>query len=132
MLDPSPILQMERAGILMIMHKNERPYSVKPSRPIFATAFKEMIQDTKLGQFMGILTCKKLIADCTKKIRDYEEELDLLNRNKNEHHSDWFSADPLALRKYYLTSQIGANNDKVQGYEVQSSAYKKALKLSEK
>ncbi|KAJ3304692.1 mitochondrial escape protein 2 [Kappamyces sp. JEL0829] len=133
--DPNPILLMERAGLLSIVHFHGRPYSVKPNRPIFREAFKEMVADAKLEAYMGILTNKKLNSDCTKKIQDHEQELDVLGRIAPEKGGGaWVpsgSAGPLQSRQIFLAAQIGLLNDKILAYQAKEDAYKKSLKLSE-
>jgi hypothetical protein len=132
--DPSPVLMMERAGLLSIIHSYGRPYLIKPNRPIFREAFKEMCSDSKLESFMGILTNKKLAADCTKKIQDYEQELEVINRILFEKGSQWgdiFDSNPLSIRRNFLTTQIGIQNQKAMDYEVKGDLCKKAVKLYE-
>ena len=130
-VDPKPIQNMERAGLISIVHQNERPFLVRPSRPIFSLAFKEMVKDTKLTAYMGILTCKKLIADCTKKILDYESELASLQREPSggKNSEWWFLSDPIQSRISFLIKQIGIYSRNVEDLDDKSEVHKKQLKL---
>ncbi len=52
-----------------------RPFKIKPSRPIYKTAFQHMSQDKNLSASMGILTSKFLQTKEFAKVKEYEEEM---------------------------------------------------------
>ncbi|KAJ3161706.1 mitochondrial escape protein 2 [Geranomyces michiganensis] len=61
--DETPLQSMERAGLISITYDAGRAYSLRASRPVYRTAFAEMLADERLAATMGILTTKQLIAE---------------------------------------------------------------------
>lgn len=132
--DANPIISMERAGLVNFVRKNERPFLVKPSRPIFVAAFQKMVEDTKLNSYMGSMTSKKLMSDFTKKIQEFEAELETLNKVMMER--GWvpslsISSDPLLIRRSWLVSAIGTYHQKLAKEEQIGDNFRKNLKLAE-
>lgn len=78
--NPEPLIQLERAGLISLMYENGRPFSIKTSRPLYTTTFKEMLLDTQLSTFMELQTAKHFYKVYEQKLRDYENELELLSR----------------------------------------------------
>lgn len=131
--DTTPILAMERAGIINFNQKNERPYSVIPNRPLYTIAFQKMVDDLKLSSFMGVMSSKKLMSDYSKKIQEYEQELEILNRVELDRNGTvnrgLFHTDPLSKRRNWLIKSIGEYQIKIEREEVDSDRMKKNLKL---
>ncbi|KAJ1340912.1 hypothetical protein BSLG_004385 [Batrachochytrium salamandrivorans] len=91
--DPLPLMQMERDGLITLTHSYDRPYIVRPGKPIYRTAFTLMTKDDKLVSTMGIMTAKQLISDEEKRIRIMEEEMralgELLQTSSTNRSSFW-------------------------------------------
>lgn len=89
------------------------------------------MKDSKLNAFMGVLTCKELTAQCTKKITDFEQELALLNAQQSGKGSSewWVFSDPIQSRIDFLTRQIGINSTKVVELDTKSTHFKTLLKV---
>jgi hypothetical protein len=127
--DASPLMALERSGILSLVLANNRPQYIKPGKPLYRTAFKQMTQDTKQSAVMSILTSKQIISDETKKLQDYEDEI--RNISSISYPGLWFSKTHPALRDrlYILANYVNQSNAVIAKYSQQSSDAKKTLKL---
>jgi hypothetical protein len=126
--DPTPILEMERAGLITCIQENGRPYMIKPGRPLFKLAFIKMAEDKKLVSYMGLLTSKKLYKDYTKKLTTLEDELEKLTSVSR---SSYLFDSNIDKRKVFLVEAIGIYSKKVQEYWDKTLLHKKDLKLKE-
>ena len=129
--DPFPVQQMERAGLVTCVYQNGRPYLIKPGRPIFKVAFTEMVNDDRQRLFMEAVTCKQLAEDYTKKLRDFEAELELLNGIEYTSSAIWrtFFGDNIDSRKQWLVKMIARNASRAEEYTEKQIMCKSKLKL---
>jgi hypothetical protein len=125
--DPTPLLQMERAGILLLVRNHDRPYYVKPGRPLYSTAFKKMMEDTKLNSYMSMLSAKWLNKQYTQKIRELEDELNSLR----DEDLWWFWGNGMASRRKWLKQTIGLYHEKAKIFFETEDRLKAKLKLVE-
>jgi hypothetical protein len=126
--DPTSILEMEKVGLITMVLQNGRPYFLKPGRPLFKLAFESMASDQKLDNYMNLQISKKLLFDTTKKIQEYEQELDILNRL---HSSGYFGISGITNRRDFLEGMLKADAYKARLYNDQVLEFKKKLKLKE-
>ncbi|KAJ3325473.1 mitochondrial escape protein 2 [Boothiomyces sp. JEL0866] len=129
--DPTALEQMERAGIITRVHQNGRPYTIKAGRPLFALAFTEMTADKRLKSTMGAITSKQLAADYTKKVQEFEKELETLATIVSGFNGSAWISDPVQSRRQWLLKMITLYSSKAQTYAEKELDYKAQLKLAE-
>jgi hypothetical protein len=116
---------MERAGIVQLVRDFNRPYYVKPGRPLYTAAFKQMMQDTKLNNYMSMLSAKWLYKQYTQKILDLESELNSLPND------GWFYWTGTNSRKRWIKQTIGIYHEKAKTFFDMEDRLKAKLKLAE-
>nr|KAJ3419606.1 mitochondrial escape protein 2 [Polyrhizophydium stewartii] len=131
--DPSPLIQMERDGLIILDHANGRPYSLRPGKPIYRTAFKQMNEDEKLVATMGIRTAKQLMADEEKRLKSYEDEMQTLaSLNHSSSGAAWWGPGTnVRSRIDFLAEKLGESSRKVVAWSDEETKFKKMLKLAE-
>ena len=58
--DEQPLYRMERAGLILLNVNNGRPCGILAGRPVYTTAFKQMMSDVKLCAVMGVFSTKQV------------------------------------------------------------------------
>ncbi|KAI8901312.1 RNA12 protein-domain-containing protein [Globomyces pollinis-pini] len=130
--NPVPLHHMERAGIITCSQKHDRPYLIRPGRPLYKAAFELMAGDEKQQWYMRALTAKQLHADYTKKVRALEEELtELTNIQYQTGNGLGFSRDNITTRREFVVKMIGYYGDRAKSYMETELKYKGLLKLKE-
>ncbi|KAJ8325077.1 mitochondrial escape protein 2 [Batrachochytrium dendrobatidis] len=134
--DTQALSQMERNGLITLIHSHGRPYTIRPGKPIYRSAFTLMTQDTRLVSTMGILTAKQLISDEEKKVRVMEEEmcqLGLLQAHDGISTASFWTggSNHIQSRMDYLASKLGDSAKKISNWNNEEARYRKELKLIE-
>lgn len=111
---------LEQAELISIQSLNGRPYSIKPGRPIYGPAFREMVKDRVLAAKMDLSLLSMQIGAENKSIDKYEQELKLLGGLPSQ-------AGELKSRIYWLLGKIQGSQGKVEGYEKEAAEMKKVL-----
>ena len=132
--NPEPLIQLERSGLISLNYENGRPYSIKSSRPLYSTTFREMLADDQLVTFMELQTAKHFYQHYQKKVRDYEQELETLSRIASTD-SNVFSfgaftrKTPLDLRAKWLMDMIDYYSQKTAANMALAQKCEKVLKV---
>ena len=138
--DSNALIQMERAGILILNYESMRPVSIRVGKPIYRKAFQTMTNDDKLVATMGVMTAKQLVSDEQKKIDQYESELNVLTDVLIQYQksSSWWRhllsrSTPFELKKRidFLVGRLKESSDKVTKWVGDEIRFKKVLKLKE-
>ena len=132
--NPEPLIQLERAGLISMTYENGRPYTIKSSRPLYSTTFKEMLADKKLVTYMDLLTSKHFYQTYQKKVREFEEELDVLARIGSADSEAFkvgvfYKSTPLDARAKWLTKMIEYYSIKAQNNFEQAQKCEKILQI---
>ena len=69
---------LEQAEMISIVSSNGRPTSIKPGKPVYAAAFRQLTEDHVLKAKMDLTVLTQLIKAETLGIDKYEAELNLL------------------------------------------------------
>lgn len=69
---------LEQAEMISIVSSNGRPTSIKPGKPVYAAAFRQLIEDHVLKAKMDLAVLTQLVKVETSGIDKYEAELHLL------------------------------------------------------
>ena len=69
---------LEQSELITIQSYNGRPYSVKAGRPVFAAAFKHLVDDAVLSSKLDLAVLAESIKVETQTIEKCEQELHLL------------------------------------------------------
>ena len=111
---------LEQAELISVQSQNGRAHSIKPGRPIYGPAFKELVKDRVLTAKMDLAVLKLQIGAENKDIDKYEQELTLLGGLPSQ-------AGELKSRIYWLLGKVQGCQKKVEGYEKEAAEMKKAL-----
>ena len=111
---------LEQAELISVQSQNGRPYSIKPGRPIYNSAFKELVKDRVLTAKMDLSLLSMQIGAENKSIDKYEQELTLLGGLPSQ-------AGELKARIYWLLGKIKSSQGKIEGYEKDVAEKKKVL-----
>ena len=69
---------LEQAEMITIVSSNGRPTSIKPGKPVYASAFRQLTEDHVLKARLDLAILTELIKVETASIDKYEAELNLL------------------------------------------------------
>lgn len=111
---------LEQSELISVQSLNGRPYSIKPGRPIYGPAFRELVKDRVLAAKMDLALLSLQIGVENKSIDKYEQELQLLAGLTGQ-------AGELKGRIFWLLGKIQGSQNKVEGYEKESGEKKKVL-----
>lgn len=111
---------LEQAELISVQSQNGRPYSIKPGRPIYCPAFKELVKDRVLAAKMDLSLLSMQIGAENKSIDKYEQELTLLGGLPSQ-------AGELKARIYWLLGKVRSSQGKIEGYEKEVAEKKKVL-----
>ncbi|KAG0371719.1 mitochondrial escape protein 2, partial [Mortierella sp. AD032] len=85
--DETPFNAMEQAELISINHRNGRPYSIRPGKPIYRAAFQEILSDEGFKAVMDLESATfldkdemtkwlmKKLAESHSKIEKYEQDM---------------------------------------------------------
>lgn len=111
---------LEQAEMINIVSSNGRPTSIKPGKPVYMAAFKQLTEDHVLKSRMDLAILSQLIKIETQGIDKYEAELHLLGK---------LPGNPVETRgrSKWLLDKLFAGQNKIEQYERESSALKRVL-----
>lgn len=112
---------LEQAELISVQSLNGRAHSIKPGRPIYGPAFKELVKDRVLAAKMDLALLSVQIGAENKSIDKYEQELTLLGGLPSQ-------AAELKARIYWLLGKIQGSQRKVEGYEREAAEMKEVLR----
>jgi hypothetical protein len=111
---------LEQAEMITIVSSNGRPTSIKPGKPVYTAAFRQLTGDNVLKARLDLATLSELIKIETQGIDKYEAELHLLGRLPG-------SPAEVTGRTKWLLGKLYAGQAKVEQYEKESGVLKKVL-----
>lgn len=109
---------LESSELIAIVNHNGRPYSVKPGKPVFRTAFGKLVKDKVLKAKMEMACLKNITEVHTKIIRTAEDELAVLAT---------LDKKPKA-RVEWLLQRIQTSQEKVEVADKETVKLKQVLK----
>ena len=111
---------LEQAELISVQSSNGRPYSVKPGRPVYQTAFKRLVEDRVLAAKMDLALLGDSISGENGTIDTCEQELRLLAEMPKQ-------PGEVAARIQWLLSKIQAGQTNIEAYEKESAGLKRVL-----
>jgi hypothetical protein len=111
---------LEQAELISVQSSNGRPYSVKPGRPVYQTAFKRLVEDRVLAAKMDLALLGDSISGENGTIDKCEQELRLLAEMPKQ-------PGEVSARIQWLLSKIQAGQTNIEAYEKESAGLKKVL-----
>ncbi|KAK0508367.1 hypothetical protein JMJ35_009451 [Cladonia borealis] len=119
--DGEGVLQsLEQAEMITIVSSNGRPTSIKPGKPVYSAAFKQLTEDHVLKARLDLAILSQLIKVETQGIDKYEAELNLLANLPG-------APKETRGRAKWLLGKLWTSQNKVEGYERESAGLKKVL-----
>ncbi len=119
--DGEGVLQsLEQAEMITIVSSNGRPTSIKPGKPVYSAAFKQLTEDHVLKARLDLAILSQLIKIETQGIDKYEAELNLLANLPG-------SPKEARGRGKWLLGKLWTSQNKVEEYERESAGLKKVL-----
>jgi len=125
-----PLFHKKKKKIFII---KGRPYSIRAYRPLYRSGFKRMMSDSRFSASMCVATSKFLINGETKKIREYEDELNILvNVLSGKHIGEGVKGrgnrQELERRIETVISLIRESNEKCNKWQMEGRVCKNLLK----
>ena len=111
---------LEQAELISVQSHAGRPYSIKPGRPVYSTAFRRLTGDNVLASKLDLAVLAESIKAETQSIDKCEQELHLLGELPKQ-------PAELTNRIQYLLGKIQASQIKIESYEKDSGVLKKIL-----
>jgi hypothetical protein len=114
------IAALEQAELVSVQSYNGRPFSVKPGKPVYQSAFQRLVNDNVLRAKMDLVLLNNAISNQTKTIEKLEQELHLLAELPRQ---------PVELRErvQWLLTNISTAQKKIETFEKESTDLKKIL-----
>ena len=119
--DGEVVLQaLEQAELIAITSKNGRPYSIKPGKPVYQSAFEYLTNDEVLKARLDLAILSQLIGIENKNVDKYETELKTLAELPG-------TPSELKPRIKWCLGKAATSHAKIEKYEAQSTTLKKVL-----
>lgn len=115
------IKALEQAELVSVQSLNGRPYSIKPGKPVYQSAFRSLVADRVLAAKMDLAVAGEKVAKENKSIGAWEEELRLIGELPKQ-------PGELAGRVQWLLANCAESQGKVEGLERETGRLKKVLK----
>ncbi|KAF9582484.1 mitochondrial escape protein 2 [Lunasporangiospora selenospora] len=129
--DEAPFSAMEQAELISIVHKNGRPFALRPGKPIYRSAFQEILLDTGFSSVMDLESANYLEKEEMAKVAKYEAELRDLSNLLHTDGSWYFGGGRVPkevdTRVKWLMKKLAESHAKVEKYEQQANEAKKAI-----
>jgi len=107
-----PLHAMENAELITVVHRDGRPFIIRPGKPVYLTAFACLLSDQSFAATMQLQSYQYLSSIETAKIRDYEGEL----RELSTLYNGRLPRETDARRRFLLQS-LQASQKKIDLYE---------------
>jgi len=116
----SALAALEQAELITIQSSGGRPYSIRPGRPVYFSAFRRLTHDAVLASKLDMIVLAEAIKNETATIDKCEQELHLIGELPKQ-------PAELAGRVQWLLSKVQTSQLKVEGFERQTVGLKKIL-----
>ncbi|KAF9175986.1 mitochondrial escape protein 2 [Mortierella sp. AD011] len=134
--DETPFSAMEQAELITIVQKNGRPLCVKPGKPIYQSAFKEIASDKSFAAVMDLETSIYLDKEEMAKVAKWEGELRELSKLLHKDGSWFFGGGSVPkevdTRVKWLMKKLAESHVKIAKYEQDMVLAKKAVAVEAK
>ncbi|KAL8764677.1 MAG: hypothetical protein Q9209_007937 [Squamulea sp. 1 TL-2023] len=114
------LLALEQFELITIVSQNGRPHSIKPGKPVYQAAFKQLVVDRVLKARLDLAVLTQLIGIESKAIDKAEAELTLLGGLPGQ-------PSGVKSRVTWLLGKLQASQSKVEGWEKEGKALKDVL-----
>lgn len=111
---------LEQAELITITSANGRPHSIKPGKPVYQPAFRELVGDAVLRSRLDLQILGEQANMESATIDKCEAELRLLSELKKQ-------PAELAARVQYLLDKVAASQAKIEAYDKETAELKKIL-----
>ncbi|KAF9195937.1 mitochondrial escape protein 2 [Haplosporangium sp. Z 11] len=129
--DESPFGAMEQAELISIVHKNGRPFALRPGKPIYRAAFQEILKDIGFSAVMDLESATYLEKEEMVKVAKWEAELKELSNLLHKDGSWIFGGGRVPkevdTRVKWLMKKLAESHAKVEKYEQEAANAKKAV-----
>ncbi|MCJ1323199.1 mitochondrial escape protein 2 [Xylographa vitiligo] len=112
---------LEQAELIAVVSANGRPHSLRPGKPVYQAAFRQLLADAVLAARLDLAILAELTAVETRRIERCEAELSLLAGLGRP------SAE-LAARVRWLLGRVRAGQGRVEGWEEEGGRLKRVLR----
>lgn len=125
---------MEERDIVTIVYRDGRAYAVRPGKPVFREAFRQLESDSTFAAASQIAYNNAIISAAESAIKTYEDELNKLknligegdglklsDRSRGWFTSWWGESSPINQRARYLLEQMEANIKKIRSAEADNA-----------
>lgn len=114
------LLALEQFELITIVSQNGRPHSIKPGKPVYQAAFKQLVADRVLKARLDLAVLNQLISLETKSIEKAENELALLGGLPGQPRE-------VKGRVMWLLAKMQGSQGKVEGWEREGKVLKEVL-----
>lgn len=111
---------LEQAELISIVSSNGRPYSIKPGKPVYQSAFKLLTEDTVLASRLELAILTEQIKAENASIAKTEDELHLLGELPKQ-------PSELLSRTQWLLRRVQVSQAKIEGWEREVAVLKGVL-----
>src|SRR5438045_1082740 len=111
---------LEQAELITITSSRGRPQAIRPGKPVYQAAFKQLTADIVLAARMDLAILNQLVKLENVNIDKYEAELTLLNALPKQ-------PQEIIGRVRYLLAKLRTSQEKVETWEKESGGLKKVL-----
>ncbi|KAG0369921.1 mitochondrial escape protein 2 [Gamsiella multidivaricata] len=129
--DESPFAAMEQAELITIVHRNGRPYALRPGKPIYRAAFQEILSDIGFNAVMELESATFLEKEEMVKVAKWEAELKELSNLLHKDGSWLFGGRSVPkevdTRVKWLMKKLAESHARVEAYEQKASEAKKIV-----
>ncbi|KAF9298565.1 mitochondrial escape protein 2 [Linnemannia elongata] len=129
--DETPFSAMEQAELISINHKNGRPFSIRPGKPIYKAAFQEILSDEGFKAVMDLESTTFLDKEEMAKVVKWEGELRELSTLLHQDGSWLFGGGRVPkevdTRVKWLMKKLAESHTKIEKYEQEMIQAKKEV-----
>ncbi|KAF9115099.1 mitochondrial escape protein 2 [Mortierella sp. AM989] len=129
--EEAPFAAMEQAELISIVHKNGRPFAVRPGKPIYTAAFQDIVADVGFCAVMDIESASRLEKEEMANVAKWEAELKELSSLMRDDGSWLFGGGKVPkevdARVKWLMTKLAESHAKIEKYEQDITAAKQAI-----
>jgi len=111
---------LEQAELITIVSSNGRPHSIKPGKPVYQAAFKQLTEDKVLSSALNLAILNEQIKGENQSIAKNEDELRLLGKLPKQ-------PPELGARVQWLLAKVQTSQMKIEGWERDVADLKRIL-----